>query len=69
MRAFVERHFEIPRAYGEGFRSDTSRSMEEHIRALWPLLTRASDTVHAHSSLIPLPNAYVVPGGRFREVY
>ena len=69
LRAFVERHFEIPRAYGEGFHSDTSRTMEEHIRALWPVLTRASDTAHAHSSLIPLPNAYVVPGGRFREVY
>ena len=69
LRAFVERHFEIPRAYGEGFRSDSSRTMEEHIRALWPVLIRASDTVHAHSSLIPLPNAYVVPGGRFREVY
>ena len=69
LRAFVERHFEIPRAYGEGVRSDTTRTMEEHIRALWPLLTRAGDTAHAYSSLIPLPNAYVVPGGRFREVY
>jgi alpha,alpha-trehalase len=43
--------------------------MEEHIRAIWPVLTRAGDTTHAYWSLIPLPNAYVVPGGRFREVY
>src|SRR5947209_18457099 len=43
--------------------------MEQHIRALWPVLTRPPDTADARSSLIPLPNPYVVPGGRFREVY
>lgn len=43
--------------------------MEDHIRALWPALTRAPDQVDPHSSLIPLPEAYVVPGGRFRELY
>ncbi|MBI4409123.1 MAG: alpha,alpha-trehalase TreF [Gemmatimonadetes bacterium] len=69
LSAFVEQYFELPGPVGEGFRSDTSRPMEEHIRALWPVLTRARDTVDARSSLIPLPNAYVVPGGRFREVY
>jgi alpha,alpha-trehalase len=69
LRAFVEREFELPQPVGGSFQSDTSRTMEEHIRALWPVLTRAADTAHAHSSLIPLPNAYVVPGGRFREVY
>jgi alpha,alpha-trehalase len=69
LRAFAEREFEIPRPYGGSYRSDTSHSMEEHIRALWPVLTRARDTADAHSSLIPLPGPYVVPGGRFREVY
>ncbi len=67
--AFVARHFELPRPAGGGFHTDTSRSMEEHIRALWPALIRAADTPSPHSSLIPLPNPYVVPGGRFREVY
>src|SRR5438874_8033093 len=43
--------------------------MEDHIRALWPVLTRRPDTADARSSLIPLPQPYVVPGGRFREVY
>jgi alpha,alpha-trehalase len=69
LRAFVERNFEMPRPFGGDFHSDTTRSMEEHIRALWPVLTRARDTTHAYWSLIPLPNPYVVPGGRFREVY
>ena len=69
LRQFVEEHFEVPRPVGEGFRSDTSQTMEQHIRALWPVLTRPPDTADARSSLIPLPNPYVVPGGRFREVY
>src|SRR5881409_165165 len=69
LRQFVEEHFELPRPVGEGFRSDTSQTMEQHIRALWPVLTRPPDSADAHSSLIPLPNPYVVPGGRFREVY
>jgi alpha,alpha-trehalase len=45
--------------------------MEAHLRALWPVLTRAPppDPSSARSSLIPLPERYVVPGGRFREVY
>jgi alpha,alpha-trehalase len=69
LRAFVARSFELPRAAGAGVRTDTARTMEAHIRALWPALTRPRDTADARSSLIPLPNAYVVPGGRFREVY
>ena len=69
LRAFVERNFEAPRAAGAGARSDTTQSMEEHIRTLWPALTRPADAIDARSSLIPLPGPYVVPGGRFREVY
>lgn len=69
LRAFVGQNFEAPPAAGEGARSDTSQSMEEHIRKLWPALTRPADPIDPHSSLIPLPASYVVPGGRFREVY
>jgi len=71
LRAFVDANFELPRPVGadRDFRTDTSQTMEEHIRALWPVLTRPPDNADARSSLIPLPNSYVVPGGRFREVY
>src|SRR3989442_11251890 len=69
LQAFVEQSFELPRPVGEGFRTDTSQTMEEHIRALWPVLTRPPDAPESRASLIPLPKAYVVPGGRFREVY
>lgn len=69
LAAFVEAHFAAPRPVGEGYESDPSQTMEQHIRALWPVLTRPADDPDLITSLIPLPNEYVVPGGRFREVY
>ncbi len=69
LRAFVERNFSLPRPAGGDVRSDTTRTLEQHITALWPALTRSADRVDQRSSLIPLANNYVVPGGRFREVY
>ena len=69
LRAFVEENFDPPRPVGEVVRSDTTMTMEDHIRGLWPALTRQPDSVDARSSLLPLPYPYVVPGGRFREVY
>ena len=69
LRTFVERNFELPRPAGGDVRSDTTRTLEQHINELWPALTRNADRANQRSSLIPLPNAYVVPGGRFREVY
>ncbi|HEV8357270.1 MAG TPA: trehalase family glycosidase, partial [Gemmatimonadales bacterium] len=70
LRAFVEAQFELPRPAAEGFRADSAGTMEAHIGALWPVLTRApSDQPRGHGSLIRLPHPYVVPGGRFREVY
>ena len=69
LRAFVDSNFDIPRPVGSDVRTDTAQTMEAHIRALWPVLTRSADSVDLRSSRIPLPNAYVVPGGRFREAY
>jgi alpha,alpha-trehalase len=69
LKAFVEQNFEAPKLAGAEFHTDTTRTMEQHIMELWPVLTRSADVPDARSSLIPLPNAYVVPGGRFREVY
>ena len=44
--------------------------LREHIRQLWPRLVRhAAATSNDSGSLLPLPHAYVVPGGRFREMY
>ncbi len=69
LKAFVLEHFELPKDYASGFTSDTSRSPAGHINALWPVLTREPDSQSTMGSLIPLPNAYIVPGGRFGEIY
>ena len=71
LRAFVASHFAPPVSppVPVAASTDSSVTMEQHIRSLWPALTRPADVPDPRSSLIPLPEPYVVPGGRFREVY
>ena len=69
LRAFVEQNFVLPQPAGDGYHTVVSQSMVAHVNALWPVLTRSADSADTHSSLIPLPSPYIVPGGRFREVY
>ncbi len=68
LRSFVLEHFELPPEPATNFTSDSTRSIREHINALWPVLTRQPDA-ETTGSLIPLPYPYIVPGGRFREIY
>lgn len=68
LKQFVLDRFELPHAYSSGFKADTSQAPEKHIQALWDVLTRKPDARH-RGTLIPLPHPYVVPGGRFGEVY
>jgi len=69
LATFVAQNFETPKPVGGDVKTDGAQSMEQHITSLWPVLTRPRDANDARSSLIPLPFPYVVPGGRFREVY
>jgi alpha,alpha-trehalase len=69
LKSFVEANFQLPDRPQSKFKSDSLSTMEEHITKLWPVLTRKADQYNANASLIPLPNQYVVPGGRFSEVY
>lgn len=69
IKAFVLENFELPTQYPTNYQSDTAQSMKSHINTLWPVLTRKADTYNENSSLIPLPHQYIVPGGRFREIY
>ncbi|MEO1246430.1 MAG: alpha,alpha-trehalase TreF [Pseudomonadota bacterium] len=66
---FVNSNFELPAAVPPRRERAIAAPVGERIETLWNALTREADRAIAHSSLIPLPNRYVVPGGRFREVY
>lgn len=69
IKKFVAREFTAPETPSVAASRRGQRTMEEHIDDLWPVLTRQADVNDPRSSLLPLPHAYVVPGGRFREVY
>lgn len=68
LEAFVKEHFDLPTAYATNYQSDTSRSPAQHINELWTVLTREPNLGDV-GSLIGLPKPYIVPGGRFREIY
>ena len=69
LKGFVETNFEYTSARNSDFKSDTSKNVEDHIESLWPYLLREADKPIKGSSLIPLPYPYIVPGGRFQEIY
>ena len=68
LQAFVAAHFEEPTAVQAEYQSDRSRPATAHVAALWPVLTRQPDAEQG-GSLLALPHPYIVPGGRFREIY
>ncbi|KIU34414.1 alpha,alpha-trehalase TreA [Atlantibacter hermannii] len=68
LRHFVDLNFDLPKA-GEKYVPPADQNLREHIDGLWPVLTRTTDKAAKWDSLLPLPESYVVPGGRFREVY
>ncbi|WP_035916931.1 alpha,alpha-trehalase TreF [Flavimarina sp. Hel_I_48] len=68
LKTFVLINFELPISPTTDFESDTTRTVSEHIETLWPYLTRNADEI-VPGSRIALPNKYIVPGGRFQEVY
>jgi alpha,alpha-trehalase len=69
LRHFVDVNFTLP-GEGEKYVPPAGQNLREHIDGLWPVLTRTTDKASSKwDSLLPLPKSYVVPGGRFREVY
>ncbi len=68
LRHFVEVNFTLPKG-GEKYVPPAGQSLREHIDGLWPVLTRSTTDAEKWDSLLPLPDPYVVPGGRFREIY
>ena len=66
IRNFLEENFIVP-AYKPDYKTDSS-SINEHISKVWSLLKREPDEITS-GTLIPLKYPYIVPGGRFREIY
>lgn len=69
LMSFINEHFELPGTKDSNFKSDTTKSVSQHISRLWDVLKREKDPIIEGSSLVPLPNPYIVPGGRFNEIY
>ena len=69
LKSFVEAHFELPTEINTAPATHAEPDITAHIDALWTQLTRVTTTAPPWSSLLPLPRPYVVPGGRFREIY
>lgn len=64
---FVSRHFELPAPPPQPAQRPDN-TVSGYVSAMWDVLTRQPDSVR-NDSLIPLQHAYLVPGGRFREIY
>lgn len=69
LKAFVLEHFIVAETPSNEFVSDPNRPLAAHIESLWPVLTRHPQEHLFLSSLLPLPFDYIVPGGRFSELY
>lgn len=76
IQRFVEQNFELPgdmtgikALVAESALTPVVIPMRQRIDELWQVLSREADRTEAGSTLIPLPHPYIVPGGRFREIY
>jgi alpha,alpha-trehalase len=69
LRAFVAARFTLPGEAATVPATSVTPDITAHIDGLWAQLTRTTVAPPRWSSLLPLPEPYVVPGGRFREIY
>ena len=67
LKRFILTHFILPSPHSSHYSSDPTKTVEQNIETLWDVLTRQPD--QKTGSLIPLPYPYIVPGGRFGEIY
>jgi alpha,alpha-trehalase len=69
LKKFVLRNFNLPITPPLN-NIKTEDDITQHIHNLWAVLKRNADVkTVVTQSLLPLPYPYVVPGGRFREIY
>ncbi|MET0498737.1 MAG: alpha,alpha-trehalase TreF [Steroidobacteraceae bacterium] len=66
---FVAANFILPQPVASNYHTTPGQDVREHIDLLWKVLERGPDVEQQYSSRIALPFRYVVPGGRFNEIY
>ncbi|HEY1934430.1 MAG TPA: alpha,alpha-trehalase TreA [Acetobacteraceae bacterium] len=67
---FVSTYFSGPVPPGPAVNpAGEGQTLATYVVSLWPVLTESYISVPPYATLLPLPYPYVVPGGRFREVY
>ena len=69
LKIFIADNFILPETAATSPAATERAAITRHIDLLWDQLTRSTQTVPPYSSLLTLPETYVVPGGRFREMY
>ncbi len=69
LKRFVDENFNLPSDSISKFQTGEREDIKTHINQLWEILKHQPDKPVNGSSLLPLPNNYIVPGGRFREIY
>lgn len=70
LREFVRLRFMTAHGRGGEYHTVPGQDVREHIDRLWTVLERApEERPQPYSSRLPLPHRYVVPGGRFDEIY
>jgi alpha,alpha-trehalase len=69
LKKFVADNFNLPAPPPAFNYIQQEENVGDHIKNLWGNLKREADKPVEGSSLLPLPNPYIVPGGRFREIY
>jgi alpha,alpha-trehalase len=70
LKTFVLEHFHLPKpAESQGDSPLDTSSLENYISSLWSRLKRTPQQAEVNSTLIPLTHDYIVPGGRFNEIY
>lgn len=69
LRRFVVANFTLPSEQETPAPTSARQNLKAHIAALWPVLTRPPLPAIEGGSALPLDKPYIVPGGRFREIY
>lgn len=68
LKSFITSNFILPDTRDTTF-IPIDKPVVTHINELWTMLRRNPSKRLANSSILSLPYPYIVPGGRFREVY